>query len=150
MSDDAKPKASFLGGKAATPASSPQGGDPASPAPSQKAGGGGVGFLRGKGDSAASPIPAPAPAAPVAQPPVMQEAPPQQAPKAEGNRALAQQYLDRGLNHYDRQEIEEAFAAYAFEAAKQEAPRAGSHDRVRQCFVKAAQMMGEKNESSDC
>ena len=126
MADDPKPKASFLGGAkppAAKPPEIPPAEQPASvadtaaPKPS---------FLRSHGPAGNATAPAPGEKPPppaviesrtAAAPPVIAPPPPPPAPHpagtvSGGNRALAEQHLQRGLDHYDRQDLEEALFEY--------------------------------------
>ena len=123
MSDDPKPKAGFLGGKKPAAPVNAHETVANTPVPISAAG---AGFLRGRG---ANPAPAPEPA-PVANPPAAVQAPAPPPPpaaaasqvltsaavsglfKKKGNRPLAEQHLQRGIEHYNKEEVEPALAAY--------------------------------------
>jgi tetratricopeptide (TPR) repeat protein len=139
MSDDPKPKAGFLSGKKAAPSpvSEAEPEKPATPGPVPAASGR-PGFLRKSGPQtdeappqspppvqsvqpAAAPAVAAAAARSIAAPPAPQAAPAPTAsaapadasPAAQGgDRALAEQHLHTGLDHYDRQETEQALSEY--------------------------------------
>ena len=116
MADESNPKASFLGGKQAAPVQPAAPPVQESPIPAAAPSGASPGFLKGKGTPAAVAVAARAPA------PVVANAPAPVAPnpvvtspavaKPAGNRALAEQYLKRGLDHYENQEADSALAAF--------------------------------------
>jgi tetratricopeptide (TPR) repeat protein len=133
MADPGKPQAGFLAGKKAvpTPAAPAAEAAPQSPAPSAppKQDSKPAGFLKkgpttktadapaeapnnGAGVAAESPAPQAAAPAPVAAARAAAQPAAPAAGPAPGNRALAEQLLHKGLDHYDRQETDQALAAY--------------------------------------
>ena len=132
MSDDAKPKAGFLSGKKA-PAPVKEAEPEQRPVPVEIDPSEMAGFLKKpSGKPPESPVPNQAPPVQQAQPAQQKQAAPAARPAAAkamaparpapaapvapapvaGNRALAEEFLHKGLDHYDRQESEEALGAY--------------------------------------